>query len=110
MIRRRDFISLIGGSVFGPLNAMAEQDRQMPRIGVLTGNVETDPAAQHRVAAFPPGPADLGWSESDIQIEGRWPGANLARQEGAARELVEWAPDVILATSTPTTRALRDCT
>jgi putative ABC transport system substrate-binding protein len=64
-MRRREFISLIGSAVAYPLTALAQADRPVPRVGVLTGNVETDLAAQARVKAFRQGLTDLGWAEND---------------------------------------------
>jgi putative ABC transport system substrate-binding protein len=76
----------------------------------LTGNLASDLAAKDRVEAFRQMLAELGWTENGIQLEVRWPGPDVSRQEAAARELVEMGLDVIMATSTPTTRALRDTT
>jgi putative ABC transport system substrate-binding protein len=111
MIRRRDVLAVIGAAAFAPVPARADQDRQVPLVGVLTGNVSTDQGAQMRVQAFRQGLADLGWIDGqNVQMEVRWPGPNPARLEQEARQLVALSPDVILATSTRTTRALRDAT
>jgi putative ABC transport system substrate-binding protein len=57
------------------------------------------------------GLADLGWVENtNLILDVRYPGPDLARQQHNARELIATAPDVIVATSTPTARALRDLT
>jgi putative ABC transport system substrate-binding protein len=109
MIERRAFISLIGGAAAWPLAVRAQG--RVARVGALTGNFAIDGGAQMRIQAFKQGLADLGWIENDnLQLEVRWPGPNVAAQEYHARELVALGLDVILATSTPTTRALRDAT
>lgn len=109
-MRRRELLILIATAACPEIVA-AQQERPTRRVGVLTGNIETDPDAQRRVQAFKKGLADLGWIEGrNLHIEVRWPGPDVARQQMYARELVALAPDVILATSTPTTRALRDTT
>ena len=109
-MRRRELLILIATAAC-PNIVGAQQEKPRRRVGVLTGNIETDPDAQTRVQAFKQGLADLGWIEGrNLHIEVRWPGPDVARQQAYARELVALAPDVILATSTPTTRALRDTT
>jgi putative ABC transport system substrate-binding protein len=109
-MRRRELLILIATAA-GPNIVGAQQEKPRRRVGVLTGNIETDPDAQTRVQAFKQGLADLGWIEGrNLHIEVRWPGPDVARQQAYARELVALAPDVILTTSTPTTRALRDTT
>jgi putative ABC transport system substrate-binding protein len=110
-MRRREFISLLGGAVACPRVAVAQERRPMRYVGVLTGNVETDPDAQTRVQAFRKGLADLGWEEgSNVRLDVRWPGPDVTRQQSHAYDLVAQAPDAILTTSTPTTRALRSVT
>ena len=110
MTNRREFISLIASAAAYPVSALADQNRPMPCVGVLTGNLETDPLAQARVAAFKFALAQLGWGERDVRLVVRWPGPDIARQERDARELVAMRPDVILTTSTSATRAVRDAT
>lgn len=111
MIRRRDVLAVIGAAVLTPVATRADQDRQVPLVGVLTGNVVADQGAQMRVQAFRQGLADLGWVDGqNMQMDVRWPGASPARLEQETRQLVAMAPDVILTTSTRTTRALRDAT
>ena len=109
-MRRRELLILIATAAC-PNIVGAQQEKPRRRVGVLTGNIETDPDAQTRVQAFKQGLAHLGWIEGrNLHIEVRWPGPDVARQQAYARELVALAPDVILTTSTPTTRALRDTT
>ncbi|MBR0816681.1 ABC transporter substrate-binding protein [Bradyrhizobium liaoningense] len=106
---RREFLSLAGAAAVVPVLARA-QDR-LPSVGVLTGNVAGDPGALMRVDAFRQGLADRGWiANQNYRFEVRWPGPNPARQQLEALELVAGAPDVLLSTSTGTTRALREAT
>ena len=59
-MKRREFISLLGGATAWPL-AVHAQTKQMRRIGVLMGLVASDPEAQSRVVAFENGLRELGW-------------------------------------------------
>ncbi len=72
-MRRRAFITLLGGAVAWPLAARAQQGAPMRRIGVLMGFAESDPAAQSWLAAFRNALTQLGWSEgNNLRIEVRW--------------------------------------
>src|SRR5437899_3236667 len=105
-IRRREFITLLGGSAATawPLAARAQQDGRMRRAGVLMPYHDVDPEAQARIQRFRQGLADLGWVEGrNLRIDVRWAGVDIALQRSHARELVALAPEVILATNTPTT-------
>src|SRR5215831_2343692 len=98
-MRRREFLTLLGGAAAGwPLAARAQQPERMRRIGVLMSTAAGDPEGRARIAAFLGGLQQLGWTDGrNAQIEVRWPrGAAEARQYAA--ELVALAPDVILAT------------
>jgi putative ABC transport system substrate-binding protein len=108
-MRRRQLISLIGGAVAYPLVAKVQARTRC--IGVLTGNVEADRDAQARVRAFKEGLyARRDEEEGSLHFEIRWPGPDISLQQRYAEELVSLAPDVILATSTATARALRNAT
>jgi putative ABC transport system substrate-binding protein len=108
-ITRRELGPFIGGAALFSLAARAQAPTHC--VGVLTGNVETDADAQARVRAFKEGLYARRDDEKDsLRFEVRWPGPDISRQERAAEELVTLAPDVILATSTATTRALRKAT
>ena len=98
MMRRRDFITLIGGTaVAWPLAARAQQGERMRRIGVLVA-VADDPEGQARIAAFLQGLQQLGWAEGrNLQIDTRWGAGDADRFRKYAAELVALAPDVILA-------------
>jgi putative tryptophan/tyrosine transport system substrate-binding protein len=97
VIRRREFVTLLGGAAAWPLAARAQQPEQMRRIGVLTNLVADDPEAQARVGAFLQGLQELGWAVGrNMRIEYRWGAGDADRTRGYAAELVALAPDVIL--------------
>ena len=108
-MRRRSFLSLVGGAALWP--RLANAQTPIRRVGVLTSNIAGDWGAQSRIQALRQGLADLGWVEnSNLIMDVRYPGPDLARQQYDARELIAMAPDVLVATSTPTARTLRDLT
>jgi putative tryptophan/tyrosine transport system substrate-binding protein len=107
-MRRRDFISLLGGAAVWPLAARAQHSERMRRIGVLMGLVASDPEAQSRVAALENGLRELGWVKGrNLSIEYRWAGDGNGLRDHAA-ELLAMAPDLILANTTPVTAALQE--
>ena len=109
-LRRREFITLIGGAAAWPLTARAQQPEQMRRIGVLMV-VANDPEGQARVTALKEGLQDLGWTDGrNIQIETRFGGGDAGRIRAHAAELVALAPDVLVGNTTPDIRALRQAT
>ncbi len=97
-MRRRDFITLLGGAAATwPLAARAQQPEGR-RIGVLMNLSEDDPEAQRLVATFREGLAQLGWTEGrNLRIDYRWSAGDIERIRRYAAELVALAPDVILA-------------
>ena len=99
-MRRREFITLLGGTAAAwPLAARAQQSDRMRRIGVLTSLAETDPEEQARTAAFLQGMQQAGWIKGrNLQIEHRSTAGDAARGRKYAEELVALAPDLILAT------------
>ncbi len=107
-MRRREFISLLGGVAAWPLNARAQQADGVRRIGVLMGYAESDREGQAFVAAFREGLQKLGWTEGrNIRIETRWAAPDDAEsRQRFAKELVALQPDVILANNTPTAAAM----
>ena len=100
VIRRREFITLLGGAAAAwPFAARAEQAERMRRIGVLSGFAENDPEMKARLAALRQGLEGLGWSEGrNIKIDYRWGAGDPGRQRAYAAELVASKPDVIFAT------------
>ena len=99
MMKRRRFITLLGGAAAWPLAARAQQGEQVHRVGVLiAGLTEKDSEGQLRMAAFRGGLQNLGWIEGrNVHIEERWPGGNNERLRSLAAELVGMRPDAIFA-------------
>jgi putative ABC transport system substrate-binding protein len=109
MMRRREFITLLGGAATTwPLAARAQQTGGLRRIGVLMGWAESDVEAQSYLAAFVQGLRQLGWADGgNVRIDYRWVNDDINRIRTFAKELAELRPDVILATTTPVTVALQ---
>jgi putative ABC transport system substrate-binding protein len=108
-LRRREFITLLGGGAIAwPLGAQAQQPDRMRRIGVLMGYAESDSEAQAGIAAFRDGLQKLGWTEGrNTRIDTRWAApADAEAMKRFAKELVALQPDLILSHTTPTTTAL----
>jgi len=97
MMRRREFISLLGGSVAWPLGARAQSSDRVRRVGILVPAAADDAVFQARIGAFQQGLAILGWNIGrNVRIETRWATTNAAELRRQAAELVALAPDVIL--------------
>jgi putative ABC transport system substrate-binding protein len=106
-MRRRDFITFVGGAVATPLVARAQQNERIRRIGVLQPFPKGTPEAA-RVAAFVQELQRLGWTDGrNLQIEYRWEANDLRK---AAMELVALSPDVILVSSTPAVNSMQQAT
>ena len=106
-MRRRQFITLLGGAATWPLAARAQQPERMRRIGVLMAFDERDARAKGWLSRFTQGLSELGWTEgSNLQMEVRW-ADSVDRMRMFAKELVELRPDVILSFGTPVTAALQ---
>ena len=107
-MRRREFITLIGGAAAWPLAARAQQPERMRRIGVLMSVAESDPEGKAQLSGFTQGLAELGWTDGrNLRMEVRWGGGDVDRIRTFAKELVALQPDVILAHGTPVTAALQ---
>jgi putative ABC transport system substrate-binding protein len=102
-LKRREFITLLGGAVAWPLAARAQQPQQMRRIGVLMTRNAEDPEEQARLTAILQGLQERGWTDGrNVRIDIRWSAGDADRRRRYAAELVALVPDVILAdTSTP---------
>ena len=110
-MRRREFITLVGGVAAWPLAARAQQPGQMRRIGVLMNVAADNPRGQAGVAAFQQVLQQLGWSDGrNVRIDTRWGANDIDLDRKYAAELVALAPDVILASSTPSVTALQHVT
>src|SRR5262249_6419045 len=98
-VKRRDFITLLGGAAAWPKAVRAQQPERMRRIGAINALVESDPESIARRAVFEQALAGLGWTVGrNLQIDHRWPGSDHATIDKVAAELAALAPDVILAT------------
>jgi ABC-type uncharacterized transport system substrate-binding protein len=111
-IKRRDFITLLGGAAAAwPLAARAQQRERMRRVGVLMTLAADDPEGLARVTAFAQGLQELGWRDGrDVRIDYRWAAGDAGRFQRYAQELLALAPDVTLATALPSVVALQQTT
>src|SRR5262245_47715173 len=110
-MKRREFITLLGGAAAWPLAAGAQQGERMRRIGVLTNLAEHDPEERRRVAAFTQALQNLGWEDGrNVQIDYRRTGGDAERTRRYATELVALPSDAILAVGAATTAALQQTT
>jgi putative tryptophan/tyrosine transport system substrate-binding protein len=110
-MKRREFITLLGGAAAWPLAARAQQKEHVRRVGVLMHTSAGEPETQARLAAFVQGLQEAGWLVGrNVQVETRWSTGDLARLSKDAAQLVETRPDVILAGVGATTAALVQAT
>ena len=111
-MRRREFITVLGGAVAWPLAARAQQPGGMRRIGVLMASAADDSENQARMAAFLQGLAQLGWTDGrNVRIDTRWATTNADDLRRQAAELAALAPDVLVAaTGTATVAPLLQAT
>ena len=100
-MRRREFITLLGGAAAAwPLAARAQQGERIRRIGVLSSAAPDDPEYQVRVAAFLRGLQELGWTVGhNVRVDTRWGAGDAERIRKYAAELAALVPDVIVATA-----------
>jgi putative ABC transport system substrate-binding protein len=110
-VKRRVFITLLGGAAAWPLAARAQQGEHMRRVAFLHPYTENDPEVLARVVAFRQGLEALGWTENrNIRIEHRYSGGDLGQIQAYATELARSAPDLIVGSGTPITAALKQAT
>src|SRR5262249_17951780 len=110
-MRRREFISLLGGAMAWPLAARGQQGERVRRIGVLMNLAADDAESQRRVTGFVQALQGLGWTDGrNVKIDYRWGAGEMELYRRYAAELLALAPDVILATSTPVVEVLRGLT
>jgi putative tryptophan/tyrosine transport system substrate-binding protein len=111
-MKRREFITLVGGTAFAwPLSVSAQQPDRIRRVGVLLGTAEKDAETNARLKAFRLSMRDLGWIDGrNVRIEYRFAGSNTKAIEKYVTELIGLAPDVIVANSTPVVAAIKPAT
>ncbi len=108
-MRRREFVTLVGGAtawLLASCAATAQPSDRIRRIAMLGGFAANDPEAQRRVAALQQGLKELGWTESRISIEFRWGTGGANQMRAFARELIDLKPDLIVGITTPAVAAL----
>ena len=109
-MRRREFISLLGGAAAWPIAAHAQPVRH---IGVFLGLAASadDPGAGEIVRPFKAAMQEAGWIDGkNIRLDYRFGGGDITRINAAAAELVALAPELIYATGLPPVQALRQKT
>jgi len=111
-MRRREFITLVGGvAAAWPLAAHAQQGERMRRIGVLMNLASDDAEGQARIATVLHRLQQLGWTEGgNMRIDYRWAAGNVGLFQRYAEELLALTPDVILALAAPSVQALQRAT
>jgi len=110
-MKRRKFITLLGGAAAWPLAARAQQGGRMRRIGVLMRGSADDSDEQARLTGFLQGLEEWGWSDGrNVRIDVRWSAADPDRRRRYAAELVALSPDVILADTSTVVAALQQTT
>jgi putative ABC transport system substrate-binding protein len=110
-LKRREFITLLGGAVAWPLAARAQQPGGMPRIGLLSVFSESDPEAQAWIRELMQRLEELGWVNGrNVKIEFRFAGGDTAHLSTLATELIELRPDMLFAVTTSAAIALRQQT
>ena len=109
MMRRREFMTLLGGATAWPIAARAQQGQRVRLVCILEGISANTPGSKARYAAFLEGLQQLGWTSGrNVQIEVRYAEGDEAAIRKYAEELVALAPDVLVAAgSTPTEMAVK---
>src|SRR2546430_9016214 len=115
MIRRREFISLLGGAAvvptLSPLAARAQQGERMRHVGVLLSTHESDPARRAQLTAFVQRLAELGWADGhNARLDVRWTAGSIDAARKYAAELVALAPDVIITDTSFNVAAVQQAT
>jgi putative ABC transport system substrate-binding protein len=109
MIRRREFIGLLGSvAAAWPIAARTQQAERARRVGVLLGWDENDAEAKMWLSGFTQGLSELGWTDGrNLRMDLRWAGGDINRMRALARELVGLQPDIIVPYGTPATAAVQ---
>ena len=107
-VRRREFITLLGGVAAWPLAARAQQGERVRRVGVLISATGDDPQMRRQIAALQDGLRELGWIEgSNVRIETRLSADDPSRLRAYAAELVGLQPDALVASGPTPVLALQ---
>jgi putative ABC transport system substrate-binding protein len=108
-MRRREFITLLGGAAAGwPFAVRAQQAEHVRRIGVLMSSDENDREPRRLYSAFTQALADLGWADGrNVRMDLRWGGGDINRIRALAHELVGLQLDIIVTNSGAVTVALQ---
>src|SRR4029077_7408542 len=112
MIRRRQFITLLGGAAAaGPGGARPQEAERMRHLGVLFATSERDPDTPARLAAMREELQRLGWREGkNLRIDVRYGDGETGLIQGRASELVASSPDLILVLGTVVAHAVQKLT
>ena len=109
-MKRREFITLLGGAAAWPLAARAQQ-AALRHIGVLMNGAATDSVLQAYLAAFVQAPRQTGWIEGqNVRIDIRWNPGGAALGQTYAAQLIGLQPDVIFVATTTNLEAVRQAT
>jgi putative ABC transport system substrate-binding protein len=111
-MRRREFISLLGGATAAwPFATRAQPPDRIRRVGFLISTAETDQEARNWITAFERRFAELGWTDGrNVRIEYRFGGGDATRMPQLAKELLELRPDAVLAATMVAATAVRQQT
>jgi putative ABC transport system substrate-binding protein len=110
-LKRREFITLLGGAAAWPLAARAQRADRVRRIGLLIGLASDDPESSRRLTVFVQGLEQLGWSEGrNLRTTVRFGAGDALRVRKYAEELVTMAPDAIMTTGSLSLGALLQAT
>jgi ABC-type uncharacterized transport system substrate-binding protein len=110
VLRRRDFVTLIIGTVAWPVAANGQRVDRMRRVGVLMSVAADGPDGQPRLAAFLKGLQESGWTDHNVRIDVRWGAGEAERTRKYVAELIALHPDVILASGDHPVVALQQAT
>ena len=111
-LKRREFITFLGGAaVAWPLAAASQQAERPRRIGVLSNIAESDPQMKARFGAFLQGLEKLGWVNGrNLRIDARFGAVSAEQIAVSAKDLLAQQPDVILASAPHVVRTLQQST
>jgi putative tryptophan/tyrosine transport system substrate-binding protein len=111
-VRRREFITLVGGAVtVWPYVVRAQEPARFRRVGVLMNVAENELEGQATLAAFVRRLNELGWTEGrNLRLDVRWAAGDREHDQRYAQELVALSPDVILCRTSTVVAVLQQTT